>query len=424
MCKNYMQIARKRLSLASTAALVALALTTTACDNAAEDAAIQVTVSGEALALTGYNFPAAAGQELAFVDGWDVKFDTAIAVIDRVTFSEDPDRNAADQSEVGTPVAELVGPWAVDLTNGGPLTGKGGEGEEAVELGVITSQNLNDDAPFNADTRYAFSFTTIKAAEAATKLSFDAESEAAYETMLEKGYSFYVAGTATFKGTDCRASAEGYDYSALPETVRFEFGFEMPAQNLNCQNPDNAPADPLDGEEAQRGVQLRSNETVVAQVTFHTDHLFWGTFVHDAPLMFDHIAAQAVGRSGTPTVTLEDLAGVAITGITDASGAALPYRSCVDEADYNMPTQPQMSFETEGVAVDPDGNPAEALRDVRDFITLGTSTFGHLNADGICYTAHDYPSPAAPEHEHDHEGEDHDHDEEDHDHEDEDHDHD
>jgi hypothetical protein len=175
--------------------------------------------------------------------------------------------------------------------------------------------------------------------------------------------------------------------------VNIRFGFASPVTNINCQNPDNDPADPLGGEEHQRGIALRQNQTTVAQATFHADHVFWENFVHDSPAHFDQIAAQYVGVP-SPTATLEDLASVTnfSTGFTDRNGAALPWRSCVDASVFPLPAG-QMRFDPTPVLANPAAQPQDALRNLREAITYGESTMGHLNSDGLCFVVRNYPSP-------------------------------
>src|SRR5579859_6998892 len=92
---------------------------------------VQFTASGEVLALGGYAFPPANPMDPAFADGWEVRFSKLIAVFGKVTLSENPDTSPTDQSQTGKVVAEIDGPWAIDLHKGGPLAGKGGVGEQA-----------------------------------------------------------------------------------------------------------------------------------------------------------------------------------------------------------------------------------------------------------------------------------------------------
>lgn len=350
---------------------------------------IVFSASGEVLALGGYGFPPATADDPAFVDGWEVKFTRLLVTFDKITLSEDPDTNPGDESQTGALVAELDGPWAVDLHKGGPLPGKGGSGEQAVQIAALDNQNRNGGKPFAADTRYAFGFDVVPASAAATLVNLDDDGKADYELMKQSGYTVLYVGTATFKGTSCAPADPEFD--KLPKVVDFKLGFKSPATYVNCQNPDLDPAKPLGDEEHQRGVVVKANQAVTAQLTLHTDHPFWESFVHDTPPHFDMIAAQFAGATGTPTATLEDMKGVDPTAITDRDGNPLPRRSCT--ASYTPPGTGQMGFDTTGVPVNPAGDPATSFRDLYDFMTYNQSTQGHLNADGLCYVTRHYPSP-------------------------------
>ena len=133
---------------------------------------VEITASGEALALSGYPFPPPSGGGAAFVDGWDVSFQRFITVFDKVTLSTNPDTNPGDQAQTGRVVAELDGPWAVDLHRGGPLAGKGGSDEQSVSVGTITSQS--DGSAFDSSVRYAFSYEAVPATPDAKLLGLDA----------------------------------------------------------------------------------------------------------------------------------------------------------------------------------------------------------------------------------------------------------
>lgn len=359
------------------------------CDPGAKG--VLFTASGEALAQQGYNFPPASEDELAFVDGWEVKFSHAIVTVDHLTLAEDPDRSPTDQSQIGAQVAQLDGPWAIDLVRGGSLEGKSGGAERAAPLAALGGQNLRGGAAFDPTRRYAFGFEGVPATAQAKNVNLDAAGRTVYARMITAGQTYYFAGTATFKGTNCTSTDASYDFGRLPKVVNFEFGLTLPARFSNCQNPDTAPAEPFAGEEFQRGIAIRSNASVVAQVTFHTDHLFWDAFVHDAALHFDPLAAQAEPSSGTPTVRLDRLVGAGIAPVKDREGKPLPWRSCLPS--YEPPTEGALSFDTKGVPVDPSGQPARAIRDHADFLGYMTSTLGHLNADGLCYVTRNYPSP-------------------------------
>lgn len=363
-----------------------------ACESAADKkgGTVQFTASGEVLALGGYAFPPAGPDEPAFVDGWEVRFDSLIVTLDRLTLSENPDRSPTDQSQTDGPVAQVSGPWAVDLHQGGPLLGKGGSDERAVPLATLDRKR--DGQPFDETRRYAFGFDVVPASDAARRVNLTAQGQADYAEMVRRGFTVLYTGTATFKGTGCKATSAAYDFTALPRVVKFRLGFAAPTSYVNCQNPDNDPAQPLSGEEHQRGVQIKANAATVAQATIHTDHPFWQTFEHDAPAHFDALAARAQAVGADQVVTLDDLVGVDFTAFADRGGQPLPWRSCVDT--YTPPNQSAvMGFDSQGIPRQPGGDPTQVLRDYADYMTYSLSTQGHLNADGLCYVKRNYPSP-------------------------------
>jgi hypothetical protein len=369
-------------------ALGALGITGCSGNSSQAGGTVVFTASGEVLALGGYDFPPAP-DGVAFVDGWELRFSEVLVTVDSITLSENPDRNPGDQSKTGNLVARLDGPWAIDLHRGGPVAGKGGGDEQAVELGRLSTQNLNGDIPLASDERYAFGFDVTAAKPTAKRVNLSAEAEADYQTMIQKGYSVLYVGTATFKGTDCTPADPVFD--TLPKVVAFKLGFASPTSYRNCQNPDNDPATPFADEEHERGIIIKANQAVTAQVTIHTDHPFWESFKHDSPAHFDPIAAQYVGATGTPTAVLEDLADVDTEGFTTKTGSLLPFRSCT--ADYTPPSMGQLHFDTQGVAINPTGDPTKVLRGYADFMTYAQSTQGHMNSDGLCFVARNYRSP-------------------------------
>lgn len=345
---------------------------------------IRVTASAEELGLTGYAFPPGPGQEVAMVDGWEVRFERVLTTVGNVTLSDGPDTSSGDKSLTGPVVARLDGPWAVDLhamKNGDPgvVAGKGGGGDLALELGVLDAKL--DGSAFDPTERYAFGYELLPASAAAAPLNLDAEGQALYDQMVAQGLTTLFVGEATFKGQGCTSSDAGepapYDFDGLPDVVRFELAFSWDARlsSQNCENPDNDPAEPLPGEESLRGVQVKENAETIAQVTLHTDHVFWTSLVHDSPPYFDHLAAWAKDVNGVPTVTLADLAGVDLAELVDQNGTPIPWRSCL--ADVPVMTTPLYR----NFAVP--GGSGEA--DVADFLQTAASTMGHLNADGLCH---------------------------------------
>jgi hypothetical protein len=360
--------------------------------------AVLVTASGEVLALGGYNFPPASADAPAFVDGWEIRFSKMLVTFDHVKLSQNPDQSPTDESQTGALVAQEDGPWAVDLHKGGSLAGKGGSGEQAAPITAFVNQNKNGNATFDPTQRYAFGFDIVPATTSAKNVNLDTSSGSTdlqdYQEMITKGYTALFIGTATFRGTSCSSPSGSptYDFTKLPTVVNFRLGFVSPTTYINCQNPDNDPATPLDGEEHERGVAVKSNATVIAQTTFHTDHPFWDSFVHDSPAHFDQIAAQYVGVAA-PTATIEDMVSVKTfsTGFTDKNGASLPWRSCL--STYTPPDHLAMHFDVQGRTVNTSATaPGDYLRDYRDYMTFNESTFGHLNADGLCFVKRNYTS--------------------------------
>lgn len=360
--------------------------------------AVQVTASGEALVLGGYGFPPAAMGDPAFADGWEVRFTKLLAVFDKVTLSEAPDSSPTDPSRTGKLVAEVDGPWVVDLHRGGPLVGKGGADEQAVAIATIPDQNRNGDAPFDSTVRYAFGFDSVPATAGAKLVNVDA-ADPDLAAMVQHGWNVLYVGTATWRGTDggnpCAQTggpAGQAALDALPKQVTFRFGFTTPTSYVNCQNPDNDPAEPFAGEEHQRGVQVKDNATATAQVTFHVDHPFWESFLHDSPPHFDAFAAAAKKQTdGSYLVTLDDAMGVNYAAFT-AGGMPLPWRACAP--GYQPPNMnPQMGFDSLSIPFNPAGDPSLVMRDYRDYVAYDQSTQGHLNSDGLCFVQRRYPSP-------------------------------
>jgi hypothetical protein len=351
---------------------------------------ILVTASGEVLALGGYAFPPPDADSVAFVDGWEVKFTHFITTFDHVRLHENPDTAPTDQSQVGALVAQVDGPWAVDLHKGGPLPGAGGTDEQAVPIAIIANQNAKSGSPaFDPTARYAFGFDAVAATSGAYDVDLDAEGRGLYQEMITKGYVVMYVGTATFKGgTSCTSPDKTYDFTNLPTVVNFKLGFKSPTTYENCQNPDLTGA-PFSGEEAQRGIQVKASTFTRAQVTFHTDHPFWESVIHDSPMHFDMIAGRHLGTDPANAV-LEDLVGVDPTNITDKAGKGIPWRSCVSSYTAKSGV---LSFDPQSIAVNPSATPDKAIRDLYDFMVYNQSTQGHLNSDGLCAVVRKYPSP-------------------------------
>lgn len=373
-----------------------LALVACGSGNSGNGAKIQFTASGEVLALNGYTYPQTDPRAAAFVDGWEVKFTKLLVTIDKITLWTNPDTAPNDQSRVGQKVAELDGPWAIDLHKGGPLTGKGGADEQAYAIATLDNQNMNGGKSFDPAARYAFGFDIVPATASARRLQLDAN-DPDYQEMITNGYAVLYIGTATWRGNGsgppCTSSNPSFNFSQLPTVVNFRFGFKTPTSYINCQNPDNDPAHGIGGEDHQRGIQVKVNDTVIAQVTVHTDHPFWDSFVHDSPAHFDQLAALATAPGASPyMVTLQHAVNVDYTGFKYQT-TPLPWRACL--ASFMLPGTAQMGFDSLTVPYDPSptSDPTRSLHDYAAYMAYTQSTQGHLNSDGLCFVQRHYPSP-------------------------------
>jgi hypothetical protein len=383
--------------------------------------AFWVTMSGEANALTGYPFPPSGDYASAtwMVDGWQFTISAFIVVIDHVVLWESPDESSTDQSQHGSEVAHLDGPFVVDLHKGGPIVGQGGGTEEATPIGVIANQNSVGGSPsFDTSQTYGFGFSTVAAPPSYDAYNVNLTSDEApyFALMVQNGYSVFYRGTATWNGSQtpfndgvCSETSTGsavdagadggssaYDFTKLPQTIDFELGFSTPTNYVNCQNGNPQGGMAIGGEDNPRGVQSRDNQSVFAQVTVHMDHPFWDSFAEDSPVHWDQIAAQYVGQTGIPTAHIEDLQGVPFDGFTDHAGTRLPWRNC-SGTYFTEPGNGQMFFDTLNVEQDPGGvcvaGNCPGIRDYYDFVRYTQSTQGHLNSQGLCFIDRQYPAP-------------------------------
>ncbi len=360
------------------AGLVMLVVACSSESSVGQGGSIIVAASGESFATTGYAFPPSPGQEVFVVDGWEIKFTKVIVVIGRATLNASPDQAPADPSKFGAEVASLVGPFAVNLSKVGDVDDITGSSSKAWKLGTIDKKA--DGSNLDAAERYAFSYDLEKASDSVKELRGLDASDADWEEMKTNGYTHFVTGTATFKAdaAKCKSSKDGYDWSKLPTVVDFKFGFASPVQNLNCQNAD-LRGQALNGEDFQRGIQVKAGGSVTAQATFHLDHMFWQTIEHDVAVPhFDHIAAAAKKVGDKFTVSFDELSQTSIAPVKDGSGNALPWRSCVDESAYKLPTSPtEFTIGTEGNA---------DIMSIAAFVRFNASIMGHMNAeDGLCF---------------------------------------
>jgi len=402
-----------RISLASSLALAGAAVGCSHDHDHAGPTELVITVSGEETGRDGYAFPPASAESVAMVDGWEVTFDHLVVSIGEVTLSETPDLSPTDQSKIGAVVARAKGPWVIDLardganvdpplatasfgtlgaghSHGPPTVGRGSGQDMATRL--VAFENLNvAGKDFDTSARYAFGFTTVPVAAGATKLNVkDAATEALVQKMQAQGAVIAYVGKATWKGgTSCTSSDPSYDWSTFPKSASFELLFKTPVSSINCQNTD-LEGKPFDGEEKQRGIQLRDGEMNFHQITFHNDHAFWLTADHEAAApFFDQIAAAAKPDG---TVTLADLETIDPTAFKDAAGKALPWRSCLASVPAPAGAR-RVDANGFGASFDPSKGPKEALRNYAEAMAYVTGVQGHLNDDGLCAVKRNYDSP-------------------------------
>jgi hypothetical protein len=374
---------------------------------------ILLTASGEGFAKDGYPFPPADPDQVVFVDGWEITYDRILTTFDHITLSEGPDKVPTDQSRCddgkggtvpcgtgSSVVAQVDGPFAADLHKGGPLPDADGVGMDAMRVAALTGRNKQGNDAFDPTTKYAFGFEVVPATLKAKNINLDAADLTDYQEMVTKGYTTLLVGTATWKGNNngnlvnsgCTQTAvtPAYDFNVLPATVKFHLGFIAPTVYRNAQNP-QLTGTAFPNEEHPRGVTTVKNQSTVAQLTFHVDHAFWESFVHDSPAHFDTYAAKYAGMTA-PTAHLEDFKGYALKPFVDAQGHQVPWRSCLG-ANYTAPGDAAMTFDTLTIQVSANGDPSKVIRDFYDYNTYNHSTFGHLNADGLSFVDRQYPSP-------------------------------
>jgi hypothetical protein len=340
----------------------------------------RITASGELLAQQGYWFPPTADQEVFFADGWSLSFDKVLVVVDHVHLSKTPDLSPTDPAQTGDVIAELEGgPIALDLaaSGAGSVAAKR-PGERAWVLGEL--DRTADGACFDSAERYAFGYAFVPAqAEGVKLIGFEGD-DPDWAEMVQHGYTHLLVATATRSAAvdTCQISND-FDFGSLPTTVRLRLGLTLPVSNVNCQNPE-LTAEAIQGEESQRGVQGSESELKDVQITLHTDHLFWAGIDHGGIPLFNHLAARAVtGADGLPTVTVAELQEAPLAPVISNTAEALGWMSCVDDADYRLPSTPAvMTMDTEGLA---------ELTDLASFIAYNASTMGHLNQDGLCFVA-------------------------------------
>jgi hypothetical protein len=358
---------------------------------------IEVTISGETLGENGLPFTPVNVGDPQFVDGWSVTFEKYIVVIGNVRLSPGATQYTSQQ-QLNPVVATKPGPYVIDVhqlaTNG--FNGfVGADGEEPAG-GIFKWDTQDDGTAFDPSTLYAFSYDTVPAQYPATQVNFTEDDLAIYDTMVANHWDKYIEARANFVATgkypDAATEAKfealaggvydgsGGDYTTPPE-VHFVFGWNDATSSINCINPFNGDMD--EANLANRGVQPNTNGATVAQVTIHTDHVFWDKLKQEGtPLRMDYIAAWAGSDTNTTPLDLGTLADKPLA-TTFADGSPLP-----DRAPYlNNPAGTFTSDQTNPsqVTLDLNGVTASDISGLSAFMAFSAQSQTHLNANGLCY---------------------------------------
>lgn len=337
------------------------------CGSGENDAAgsIEVGITGEDTVLEGLPFTKSpAAEQIVLVDGWSIQFERWLASVENIRLSQ-PGKDPGQQQVIGETVALQPGPWIVNLTRA-----------EKSSLTSFAAQR--DGKPFDTTVRYAFSFDLSPAKAGAQRVNLDASDEAALTEMQQRGWSNYVEITATHDPYD---PADDLSFKDYPTKVRFKLGWGGAVSYLNCSNPDNGS-----DEQANRGVQPAKGGKKNADIYVHIEHPLWDQLnVENPPARFDAIAARATTKmeSGqlVGEVTMDDLAGVVVSRLTDKAGAEVKDRTVPGLVKDYVRKTGALGYSTNGASVS----------DLKQFITYSAQALAHLNGEGICYVQRDRP---------------------------------
>lgn len=244
-------------------------------------------------------------------DGWAVEFDHAVLVLSDFRLRS----SAGDDAMIG------VDPVAIELVP---------EPAVAFEIEGIPAQRWD-----------RASYHVAAPSGAVRSRGVDAD---LLSRMRTEGWSTYYAGRFV-------APADTVDSAGDPvDEVPFEFGFPVEVDYEFC----------IAGNDGTEGVVIPNNSAADYEITWHLTHLFFDSFVEDAALRVEPLAAR---WNGSDPVGLDDL-DVPLGGLRGMDGGPL-----VDEVGNPVIYIPGMSG-------------ADTLR---DFVVQGRP--GHFNGlEGFCMT--------------------------------------
>ena len=196
-------------------------------------------------------------------------------------------------------VAKVSGPWAVGISaaqrSRATRRGRAAQAHKAVPIAALAHQNYppGNGAPFDTSgtSPYAFGFDMVPATSSAMNVNLGRRRP---ERLRTDGGRRVLDPLRRHRqvpenmSCTCPTAQQHRTRPAIPAStarasgrrsatygVPFHLCFKSPTTLVNCQNPDNDPAQPLAGEEHERGIFFKSTSSVIGQVTVHTDHPFW-----------------------------------------------------------------------------------------------------------------------------------------------------
>lgn len=342
---------------------------------------VQVTFSGETLAVNGLPFQPVNQGDPSFVDGWDMRFDEVLVVLGNFRLSPGATQfgGTSLSAQVNPAVATRAGPYVVDMHKPTGFVGK--DGVEPAQ-GIFKWDAQDNGQKLDTGTLYAFSYDVVKATYPVASVNLSSDQQADYDLMVANGWSKLYRGTATYVGTgkypDPAIQAK---FDALPRTVKFYFGWNDATSYVNCVNPDNGSGGG-GGDPALRGLRPSPSGAVIGQITLHVDHFVWDeVLIEGTPLRFDHIAAVAGAGAATTPVDLTKILHRPLA-LTFADGTPLPDRGPYQNVPGGYTTDQANPSQ---ITLNLNGLPSANAPDVINFMAFSAQSQMHLNANGICY---------------------------------------
>jgi hypothetical protein len=343
---------------------------------------VQVTFSGETLAVNGLPFQPVNAGDPSFVDGWDMHFDEVLVVLGNFRLSPGATQfgGTSLSAQVNPSVATKKGPYVVDMHK--PVGFVGKDGVEPAQA-IFKWDAQDNGQKLDTGTLYAFSYDTLKATYPVANVNLTPDQQADYDLMVANGWSKLYRGTATYVGTgkhpDTTIQAK---FDALPKTVKFFFGWNDGTSYINCANPDNGGSS--GGDPSTRGIKPSPSGAAIAQITLHVDHVFWDeVLIEGTPLRFDHIAAWAGAGAASTPVDLTKILHRPLA-LTFSDGTPIPDRAIYQNVPGGYTTDQSNPSQ---VTLNLNGLPSGDAPDIINFMAFSAQSQMHLNANGICYVA-------------------------------------